>query len=596
MAQDEPYLDWVKTYGSNIPGGIDGGGATNIKVGKDNDLYVLGGFRGIMNFGNGEPEAEFVTGTGTGEASWFIIKYDSIGNFLWGNTIAGGTNFNIMGFELDDEDNIYIAGSLYHPTDFNFDENESFVLSPSEGINNSNRSTPFIVKYDDLGNLIWGHRLDISSVNSSFAHISNLSLSNEQNQLLISGLFNDTINLGTNGENYHLISGVSSYTESTVFYAKYSLEGDFILGDNFSTYIKGQPITNVVRSFLDSDGNFYLNGPYTGNIYFDSDSLTPLLTSEYDDHYKRDLFIVKLDNEGGFLWSSSINGNVWLGMNSLNVYENRLSLIFSSYDSVEYNSDQNSELIFYKNFGLSMSQWDSESGEFLFDKVIQCNDSIYCDYKTFEIKADSKGNNYLTGWFRGVMDFDPDPNKEYGLSSSLSESGAYMRDIFLAKYAPSGDLLWAFNLSCDYNTNSPRGLDFSHGNAPIIAGSFVGYHNFSPHYNEPHYVQASNYLNDDMFIAKYNFEHEHEVIDFQNIQLFPNPSNDQHQIELTGYTDQSIEIKLYDPQGRLLGNVYEGKLEENTMLEFDVSHLSNGFYLYDIQLETERRALRFIKQ
>jgi hypothetical protein len=83
----------------------------------------------------------------------------------------------------------------------------------------------------------------------------------------------------------------------------------------------------------------------------------------------------------------------------------------------------------------------------------------------------------------------------------------------------------------------------------------------------------------------------------ENIILYPNPLKDIQTIKIKGYTNQKVKITLYDTQGRSLGTVFEGKLdEENTMLEFDVSHLSNGFYLYDIQLETERRALRFIKQ
>jgi hypothetical protein len=594
--QETPYLDWVKTYGSNNPGGIEGGGATNLKIGKDNDLYVIGGFTGSINYGDGEPEADFTTEPN--ETKWFIIKYDSTSNFQWGNTFSGGDGFRITGLQLDEDDNIYIAGSLMKPTDFHFDENEEFILTPSQGNNSSNRRTPFIAKYDNSGNLIWGHTLGVSSSNTSFGDITSLSISSKHNHLLISGYFNDTINVSTGGNNHYLISHINSATKATVFYAQYDLQGGFILGDHFFINIEGNIIINPIKSTIDTSGNFYLTGAYTGDIYFDSDSLTPLLSSQHNETDKRDLFIASFDKEANFQWSSSINRDGALGINFLTTSEDRLIRLSFCDDSLLFRSNNYSEWNFYKNKGICISQWDIENGEFLFVNSIQCFDSIYCSFEVHGFKTDLNGNQYVTGWFSGSMDFDPNPNQEYILTSSMSSSGTFhIRDIFVAKYTPEGELMWAFNLSCDYNINTVGGLDFSHGNFPIIAGSFVGNHNFNPHFNEPHYIQASNSLNGDMFIAKYNFEVEEEIIDIQSIQLFPNPSTDKHKIELKGYSKQSLKVNLYDIQGRLLGNVYDGIIDgQHQILEFDVSRLSSGVYLYDVRLETERKALRFIKQ
>jgi hypothetical protein len=81
------------------------------------------------------------------------------------------------------------------------------------------------------------------------------------------------------------------------------------------------------------------------------------------------------------------------------------------------------------------------------------------------------------------------------------------------------------------------------------------------------------------------------------IILYPNPSTDMHTIKIEGFANQKVFITLYDIQGRSLGTIHDGKLEsENTSIELDISHLPFGLYLYDVSTETERRALRFIKQ
>jgi len=88
-----------------------------------------------------------------------------------------------------------------------------------------------------------------------------------------------------------------------------------------------------------------------------------------------------------------------------------------------------------------------------------------------------------------------------------------------------------------------------------------------------------------------------ELKNDNTLALYPNPSTDLQTVKINGFANQKVKITLYDIQGRSHGVVYDGKLnDQNQTVELDVSHLSSGFYLYDVRLETERRALRFIKQ
>ncbi len=68
-------------------------------------------------------------------------------------------------------------------------------------------------------------------------------------------------------------------------------------------------------------------------------------------------------------------------------------------------------------------------------------------------------------------------------------------------------------------------------------------------------------------------------------------------IKLSGLNNQNITISLLDLQGRHLGVPYNGKINsDETSIEYNVSHLSSGMYLYSIQFEGEKQTLRFIKQ
>ncbi len=99
-------------------------------------------------------------------------------------------------------------------------------------------------------------------------------------------------------------------------------------------------------------------------------------------------------------------------------------------------------------------------------------------------KTDAAGNIYLTGLFRGTIDFDPDPIPAHVVS--FTSAGADP-DAFIAKYSPAGALIWArpipIGLTFDTNANDVAlrlGLD-DLGNAYITGeydvsatlGSFV---------------------------------------------------------------------------------------------------------------------------
>jgi hypothetical protein len=98
--------------------------------------------------------------------------------------------------------------------------------------------------------------------------------------------------------------------------------------------------------------------------------------------------------------------------------------------------------------------------------------------------VDAAGNTYVTGWFAGTIDFDPNVVRPDG-TDILTPRGS--TDAFVAKYAPDNTLVWARRMGGEYvyDSNAPlfqAGRDIAvdgSGNV-YVTGEFVEQADFGP--------------------------------------------------------------------------------------------------------------------
>ncbi|MBA2610375.1 MAG: T9SS type A sorting domain-containing protein [Bacteroidetes bacterium] len=101
------------------------------------------------------------------------------------------------------------------------------------------------------------------------------------------------------------------------------------------------------------------------------------------------------------------------------------------------------------------------------------NDVGYC------AKLDAVGNIYVIGTFEGMVDFDPSLLSSY-LSTSLgAPTGPNNKDVFFAKYSPTGNLIWIKSIG-SISDEDGNYLDISPNGNITIAGSFYGTVDFDP--------------------------------------------------------------------------------------------------------------------
>lgn len=92
------------------------------------------------------------------------------------------------------------------------------------------------------------------------------------------------------------------------------------------------------------------------------------------------------------------------------------------------------------------------------------------------VAADRAGNSYVTGVFKGTVDFDPS-------ASVVSLISAQNGSMFIAKYDPAGRLVWAKiagNPSNAFSTIEPRGIAIDNGGNVYTTGTFQGTEDFDP--------------------------------------------------------------------------------------------------------------------
>lgn len=97
-----------------------------------------------------------------------------------------------------------------------------------------------------------------------------------------------------------------------------------------------------------------------------------------------------------------------------------------------------------------------------------------------DVAADAAGNSYITGNLSGTIDFDP-ANVHAGDADILTSPGGTAG--YVAKYAPSGALLWARRMggsAIDSSMAEGRAINVDAAGSVFVAGQFRGTGDFGP--------------------------------------------------------------------------------------------------------------------
>ena len=576
FSQNAAALDWVRS--TNGTGSGLGQFPRGLLSDSEDNIYEFGSYSDSVNFAAEDQDEVYLLDPNNPEV-FYVAKYNSQGSLLWANSIGAIVSTATM---VDDE--YFIIGGTYTDSvDVDFSENE-YILHANT------YDDAFLAKYDKDANLIWA----ISTASNASILFQNIAVCNTTQRVYVAGVFSNTVDFNPDpNESYELNTG--SPVVSHAFIASYSLDGDFLWAHHFNV----QTVTGMDRIYhvsCDGNGNFYFSGHFADTVQIDPLEIATPIVSFSNESGENDVFLAKYDSDYNFQWVSLMQGYSRNMVRDIKATENYIYLAgHTNKEMTVYSLDKEDSVVFeYKIRPRPYLVKYNLDGEIEWGFDLDVTDNSWGGINVITI---AKEDCYLIGSFRGgePMDFNPNLNNQHLLTNNSTH-----QEFFLAKYTQEGEFAWAFSTPGGI-LSEPRGLTVLSDRRVVVTGIFRGTVDVSGYGTVDNSITTdfSSSINNFSFTAVYQqgMLSTNEVVNNGDVSLFPNPTTDKQKIELSGYEGKDVRIVLYDIQGRSLGTVFEGKLKsEDAMFEFDVSHLPDGIYLYDVRLEHERRALRFIKQ
>lgn len=273
----------------------------------------------------------------------------------------------------------------------------------------------------------------------------------------VTGYFQDIVTFGTTS----LISSGSS----DIFIAKLDSSGNYL----WAKRAGGIDFDSGIAIAIDSSGNSYVTGSFTGSATFGTLTLTGSGVE--------DIFIAKLDTSGNWLWVKKAGGtdsDYGYGIATDSGDYSYATGAFrgtATFGTTTLTSSGSTDIYIAKLDTDGNYLWAIKAG------------GTYSDIVN-SIATDNNGNSYITGWFQFTAIFG---------SYSISGGGS---DIFVAKIDVDGNYLWAAQAG-GTNGNAGRFVATDSSGNSYVTGNIQGTTTFG---STTLISNGSNYS--DIFIAK----------------------------------------------------------------------------------------------
>ncbi len=383
-----------------------------------------------------------------------ILGFWSVSGFAqssyWARNAGGITTDEAMDVSVDANGNTYTTGYFSALSTFG-----PYTL------NSSGVTDVFITKLNTDGDFQWAIKAGGTGPDRALA-----IKTDDAGNSYVTGFFQGTANFGS--------QTLTSAGVQDVFVAKYDTDGQLI----WVTSAGGAnaDIGNAVD--FDSNGNVVITGEFSGTATFGSETLTSQGGSI-------DVFTAKLNASGDFVWARK--GSAHATDRGIDVaFDPSGNVIVTgqftdtiTFDNTHFNNTYNSIFI-VKYSSSGVEQWFRMIGAGSMNVVNG-------------IAVDQSGNAFVTGDFEGEVIFFGSPN------TTLTHP--YPNRIFLAKYSPSGVLLWK-TADGSFSEVTSRNLTLDNNGDPFIVGNFrCRLESFSEQYGEGTFNSVGFW---DVFMAKYS--------------------------------------------------------------------------------------------
>ena len=388
-------LIWVKQMG-----GEDEERGQSITTDANGNIYTTGAFLKTVDF---DPGAGTTNLTTAGNFDIFIQKLDANGNLIWVKQMGGTGSDYGYSITIDANGNVYTTGYFSGTVDFD----------PGAGTTNLTSAGSidiFIQKLDANGNLLWVKQM------GGIGNDSGNSITTDANgNVYTTGHFQVTVDfdpgVGT--------TNLTSVGWSDIYIQKLDANGNLL----WVKRIGGSNDDGSSSIITDDNGNVYTTGQFQGTVDFDpGDGTTNLISAG-----GWDIFIQKMDVNGNLLWAKRMGGTGADFGESITADANG-NIYTTGVFSTTVDFDPGVGTTNLTSVGLTdiFIQKLDANGNLIWVKQMGGNSSDF----VFSITTHANGNVYTTGYFSGIVDFDPGAG-----TTNLTSTGGY--DIFIQKMTQS---------------------------------------------------------------------------------------------------------------------------------------------------------------
>jgi gliding motility-associated-like protein len=316
-------LLWAKQAGYK---GYSSCYTSSITTDTAGNLFITGLFNDTIQFGTYTLMSAY-------SSAYYVVKYDSNGNVLWAKQSTSASAGWWASYVVTDKSgNSYITGAFADTIHFG-----TYTLtSPVVPGYYYYMANSFLIKYDPNGNILWAKQSESKGYvpySTTYYYYTGDMVqptsitTDDQNNIYITGNFNDTAEFGSNT----LISVPQSkhYNVTNVFLVKYDDNGnalwarqstcpanaitcniipyDSISGD--TTYTTFDNVSSAAVT-TDKAGNAYISGYFSDTVSFGSHTLVS------SKKFITDAFLIKYSSLGNVMWikqSTSKDSVNWMG-------------------------------------------------------------------------------------------------------------------------------------------------------------------------------------------------------------------------------------------------------------------------------------------
>ena len=354
---------------------------------------------------------------------------------------------------------------------------ESAVVKTDASGNVYKMNSFTVNKLDVSGNLVWEKYIGSFYCSSCACSATSMTIDIAGN-IYTTGYFTGTVDFDPN-------AGVVNLTSSGggMFISKLDAFGNLVWAKAMTSTANGAFSRSIV---IDITGNVYTTGGFLDTVDFDPNIGVMNLTGT-------GIFVSKLDISGNFVWAKAMRSTV-NGV-SLSIALDAAGNIYTTgHFSGTVDFDPNSGILNVVNL-ISTGSSDifisklNANGNFVWAKTIG---GISYDYAK-AITIDATGNIYITGYFSGTVDFDPNLG-----ATNLITSISY-GDMFISKFDTSGNFVWAKAIGGAGNGTNANAIVLDAANNIYTAGYFQGIVDFDPNIGV---VNLTSHSYPDIFISK----------------------------------------------------------------------------------------------